>query len=87
MSRNPGDERDQRRLIDISPVEMLRAGEVIKFVAKNSVAAAGDEMKDQLQASEAQDERFARQQSGCRSCVHEVLVADAFPFSSVKQRI
>ena len=87
MSRNPGNERDHRWLIDISPIEMLATSEVIKFVPKNSVTAAGDQMKDQLQAREAKNERFARQQPGCRSCVHEVLVADAFLFSSMKQRI
>jgi len=37
MSRHPGNERDQRWLIDISPIEMLAAGQVIKFVTKNSV--------------------------------------------------
>ena len=46
MSGGPGDERDQRRLIDISAIEVLAAGEVIKFVAKNSIAASRKQVKN-----------------------------------------
>ena len=46
MPRDPRDERDQRRLIDISPIEVLAAGQVIKFVAENSVTVRSEEMEN-----------------------------------------
>ena len=46
MPRDPGDERDQWRLIDISPIEVLAAGQVIKFVAENSVTVRSEEMEN-----------------------------------------
>jgi hypothetical protein len=39
-------------LIDISPVEMLSASEIIKFIAKNSVAGRGQKMKKQFRGGE-----------------------------------
>ena len=41
MTGDPGNDGDEWRLIDITPVEMLAAGQVVKFVAKNSVAIRG----------------------------------------------
>ncbi len=48
MPRDPRHQRDHRRLIDVSPVEMFAAGEIIKLVSKNSVTAGGQKMKKQL---------------------------------------
>ena len=54
MPRDPGDEGDQRRLIDVAEVEVLGAGEIIQLVAKDSVAAGGEEMKKELRDSQQQ---------------------------------
>src|SRR5438477_306150 len=48
VPRNPGDEGDERRLIDVAGAEMLGAREVVQLVAKNSVTARGAEMEEHL---------------------------------------
>src|SRR5205807_4252952 len=48
VPRNPGDEGDERRLIDVAGAEMLGAGEIIQLVAKDSVTARGAEMEEHL---------------------------------------
>ena len=59
MSRGPGNDSDERRLIDIAPVEVLTAGQVIKFVSKNSVTAGGEEVKKQFCAGKTEDNGWA----------------------------
>src|SRR2546423_1018787 len=56
MPRDPGDERDQRRLVDVTGVEMLGTGEVIKFVAKNSVPIRDQKMEDELRGGQGKDD-------------------------------
>ena len=56
MPRDPGDESDQRWLIDITEGQMLGAGEVIQLVAKDSVATGGEKMKKKLRDSQQQDD-------------------------------
>ena len=46
MALDPRHERDERRMIDISPIEMLAASEIIKFISKNSVPVRGEQMKE-----------------------------------------
>jgi hypothetical protein len=41
VTRDPGHEPNQRGLIDVAPVEMLPASEIIKLIAKNSVTPCG----------------------------------------------
>ena len=54
MARDPGHERDQRRLIDIAPGQMFSAREVIEFIAKISVVIGSGEL----------DEKFAEGEKG-----------------------
>ena len=56
MPSDPGDEGDQRRLIDVARVQMLGTGEVIKFVAKNSVPVRDQEMEDEFRGCESQND-------------------------------
>ena len=37
MARQPGDQSDQRRLVNVSPGKVLAAGHVIKLVPKKAV--------------------------------------------------
>ena len=57
MARDPGDEGDERRLIDVSETEVLRAGEIIEFIAENSVTPGGGQMEKDLRQREGQDDR------------------------------
>ena len=57
MTRDPGDQPDEGRLIDITPVEMLTAGQVIKFVSKNPVAIRSEQVKEQFYAGQREDNR------------------------------
>ncbi len=43
-SRKPGDQRDERRLIDIAPGKVLSAGGVIEFISKITVAIGNEEV-------------------------------------------
>ncbi len=56
-SSKPGkpQQRDRkRRMVDISPIEATRAGEVIELVAKDAVAAAESDVEDELDSRERQ---------------------------------
>ena len=55
MAREPCDERDQRRLIHITPGEMLAAGNVVKLVAKKSVMIDAGELDEQLAGSQREE--------------------------------
>src|SRR5205085_7221798 len=46
VSNEPGEKADERRLIDVTPIEMLTAGEVVKLVAKVAVLRDADEMNE-----------------------------------------
>ena len=59
MSRGPGNDSDERRLIDIAPVEVLTAGEVIKFVSKNSVTPGGEKVEKQFSGGKTEDNGWA----------------------------
>ena len=50
VTGDPGNERNQRRMINISPLQMLAAGEVIHLVPKNSVTVRGEKMENEFQA-------------------------------------
>ena len=63
-------ERNQRRLIDISPVEMLAAGQIIKLIPKNAVAVRREQMKNQFRADQIENQRFDGEKLRCRSCIH-----------------
>ncbi len=48
MSSDPRKRGDQRRLIDITEREMLRAGKIIKRISKGTVSSRGREMKSKI---------------------------------------
>ena len=50
---HPGDEADQRGVIDIAPREMLTASQEIELVAEIPVPASGEQANDQDQRSGA----------------------------------
>ena len=52
MSCNPRHQGDEQRLIDITPIEMFPAGEVIQFVSKNSVTRGDKQLKQKFHARE-----------------------------------
>ena len=56
MMHRPGDGRDQRRLIDETPIEPLAADDEVQFVAEIAVAAA----RPQMQPKRDEAERPAR---------------------------
>ena len=56
MAPDPRHERDERWMIDIPPIEMLAASEIIKFIPKNSVATCGQEMKKEFRAGEVKND-------------------------------
>jgi hypothetical protein len=85
MAGNPTHQRDHRRLIDISPIEMLTAGQIVKFITKNSVTIRRQQVKEEFCGGEIENEGVASEKSRCRSCFHEIL--DGFLFSSATQRI
>ena len=72
MALDPRHERDERWMIDISPIEMLAASEIIKFIPKNSVATSGEEMKKEFRAGEIEDQRRPQEKLRCRSYFHEI---------------
>ena len=57
MARDPGDEPDQRRLIDVTRAKMFGTGQVIKFVTKDSVAIRDEKMEDEVRGRDRQDDR------------------------------
>ncbi len=83
MPRNPGDEGDQGWLIDVPGGEVLGAGEIIQFVAKDSVAAGGEEMKNELRESQQEhdgrtgEKAMGHGRSGARqmNCSFHLVVA------------
>jgi len=82
MPSDPGDEGDQRRLIDVAGIQMLGAGEVIKFVAKNSVAVRDQEMEDELRGCEDQNDCGAARTTIRRlqsPLLRMLIVAGVFP--------
>jgi hypothetical protein len=56
MACDPRDKRDQRWLIDVAGAKMFGTGEVIEFVAENSVAVRDQEMEDKLRGREGKDD-------------------------------
>jgi hypothetical protein len=61
MSRDPGHEGNQRRLIDVTGPQVFGTSEVIEFVAKNSVAIRDQEVEEELRGGENQNDcRAAR---------------------------
>src|SRR3954468_13607945 len=52
MSRKPDNERDERRLVDVTGVEVFGAGQVIELVAKNPVTIGNEQMKEQVRSGE-----------------------------------
>ncbi len=50
--RDPGDERDQRRLVNVAPGEMIAAGHVIKLVAEESVVIDAGELNQDFKDDE-----------------------------------
>src|SRR4051812_10223471 len=59
MSCDPGDERDERRLIDVTGAEMHGTGEVIKFVPKNSVTVRDEKMENEIRGRDREDDHKA----------------------------
>ena len=53
VALEPRDERDQRRLVDVAPGEVLAASHVVELVAKEAVARDARELRDQLDCGEA----------------------------------
>ena len=74
----PGDEGDERRLIDVAGAEMLGAGEIIQFVAKDSVTARGAEMEENF---------GSRQEDHNRRPARETIGACAIRARDVKCRL
>ena len=52
VALEPRDERDQRRLVDVAPGEMLATGHVVELVAKEAVARDARELRDELDRGE-----------------------------------
>ena len=44
MTGEPGEQGDEGWLIDVAPIEVLGAGEVIKLIAKDSVTGGREEV-------------------------------------------
>ena len=57
MPRKPGDECDQRRLVDIAPGKVLAAGHVVELVAKKAVVIDARKLNEQLGGGEAREQR------------------------------
>jgi len=53
----PGDHGNERRLIDVAPVQVVATGEVIQFVDKIPVTAAHEDVKKKEYEGEPADER------------------------------
>ena len=60
---DPGDQRNQRRLIHITPIQMPAARQIIKLVNEIAVMPARIQVNEQLEGSNA------KQQFGCGGCV------------------
>ena len=57
MSSQPRNERDERRLVDVAPGEMLAAGDVIQFIPEIPVVIYSRELNDQLGYGEKREEQ------------------------------
>ncbi len=45
MTSEPGNQGDGGRLVHIAQIKVFSAGEVIKFIAKDSITPGGEEMQ------------------------------------------
>ncbi len=45
MTSEPGNQGDGGRLVHVAPIKVLGAGEVIKFITKDSITPGGDEVQ------------------------------------------
>lgn len=52
----------KRRLIDIPPIEMIAAGNIVKFVAVNTVAIDSEQMDEQFDRCRDQEDENLRPQ-------------------------
>ena len=53
-------EKRKRRLIDISPLQMIAACEVVQFVAVETVSAYCEQVNDQFQSCRNQEDEYFR---------------------------
>ena len=66
MACEPDDEGDQRRLVNIAPGKMLRAGEVVHFVAKDAVARGRKQMEGEIGERYIKDKSRTGEKAGLR---------------------
>ncbi len=59
VPRQPSDEHRHRRMINVSPGQVLGAGQVIHLVAKDAVTSGSQKMQQQLAGSDVQHDRRA----------------------------
>ena len=65
-SRQPRRQRHQRRLIDVSPREMLGAGDEVEFVAEVTVSPRGRQMQQRRAERQRASRRHARRADASR---------------------
>src|SRR5215469_3999684 len=53
------EERNERRLVDVSPGEVIAAGDIVKFIPEIAVAIVEVEMKEELGQRYGPDDRHA----------------------------
>lgn len=63
MHREPGDQRDERRLVDVAPGQMPAASQIVKFVAKKTVAIDAHKMKGKRKRGDSDEEARGRKSS------------------------
>jgi hypothetical protein len=63
-SREAQDERAQRRVVDVPPVEVFAAGDVVQLVAVKAAAADDGELEDELERRRGEQERGAAPRDG-----------------------
>src|SRR5262249_1844841 len=59
MPRDPDQQRDERRLVDVAPGQMLRAGVVIHLIAEDAVTHRGKQVEEQLGEGDVEHDRRA----------------------------
>ena len=64
MTREPGEEGDERRLVDVSPGQVLSAGHVIHLVAEIAVAIGSEELKEEKCGGDEEDNRRPMGETG-----------------------
>src|SRR5207244_13396223 len=57
MASNPGEETDQRRLIDVTSTQMFGTRQIIKFVTKDTVAIRDEKMEDEVRGRDRKHDR------------------------------